>query len=418
MDAIMVPETLMHGRQRFIHALHISADRYQVAHRQNGEDKLKISDHKLVKVTLRCSETPHPPKGFTFASELLTNGTYRDKFVEVARETLAKKVEFTCSVNSQGRIVTGIRVLGVEEIQARLVEAWRKKSKELEDKEKEGLRGYARAAKDKLENLKSMLRRAASEPNKISFRVQVRRAERRYATAVYKLQRCKWKRRHTTEMSEEKESSEMVHRKTTPRACGTPITELKRVSPTTGKPNIESSTTGIMEIMLEEWRPIFQIKYDETAGLEAEGEELELIKQWAQTEFLDKDREGITMDAILSEENLLEAMGRVKEHTAPDEQGIPSDVYRACKKETVEHLRHLYLHILGRREMTENMKKSITTMIYKGAGGRDLALKYRPIAVTAVEYRILATAMAQRLSLVLGKLIGDSQRGFQIMRDI
>ena len=153
----MVPDTLMHGRQRFIHASHISADRYQVAHRQNGEDKLKISDHKLVKVTLRCSETPRPPKGFTFASELLTNGTYRDKFVEVARETLAKKAELTCSVNSQGRIVTGIRVLGVEENQTRLVEAWRKKSKELEDKEKEGLRGYARAAKDKLENLKSML---------------------------------------------------------------------------------------------------------------------------------------------------------------------------------------------------------------------------------------------------------------------
>ena len=265
MDAIMVSDTLMNGKQRFIHATHIPADRFQIAHRQNGEDKLKISDHKLVKITLRCSETPRPPKGFTFASELLLDSTSKALFMEVAKETLAKRVELICSVNSQGRIVTEVRTIGEEERQSRLVAAWREKSKELEAKEKEGLRGHERAVKNKLDNLKGMLYRAATEPNRISFRAQVKRAEGKYATAVYKLQRYRWKRRRENQMAEEKESSEIVHRKITPRARGTPINELRRMLPIEGKPDIESSTAGILEVMMEAWRPIFQIEYDEAA---------------------------------------------------------------------------------------------------------------------------------------------------------
>ena len=59
-----------------------------------------------------------------------------------------------------------------------------------------------------------------------------------------------------------------------------------------------------------------------------------------------------------------------------------------------------------------------TIFTYKDKGEAADVANYRPIAVTATEYRILATAIAQRLAQIMHRLVGDSQIGFQILRDI
>ena len=124
------------------------------------------------------------------------------------------------------------------------------------------------------------------------------------------------------------------------------------------------------------------------------------------------------MEAILDETNLKEAIKKVKENTAPGRDGIPAEAYRASSEEIVHHLQDLYKSIFERGELTEDMCKSTTTMAYKGKGIRERPKYYRPIAVTNVDYRILATAMVQRLAMVIHKMVGDSQIGFQLMRDI
>lgn len=66
--------------------------------------------------------------------------------------------------------------------------------------------------------------------------------------------------------------------------------------------------------------------------------------------------------------------------------------------------------------MTANMRESVTTTYSRTRGDADDPARYRPICVTAVEYRILATAMAQRLAEVLHRLVGESQIGFLLKR--
>ena len=101
------------------------------------------------------------------------------------------------------------------------------------------------------------------------------------------------------------------------------------------------------------------------------------------------------------------------------------DVYTGVRRvaagadeELVAHLAGLYEHIAKSGRMTANMRESVTTMVYKGKGSPADPACYRPIAVTAIEYRILATAMAQRLAEGMPKLIGDSQIGFMLDRVI
>ena len=67
---------------------------------------------------------------------------------------------------------------------------------------------------------------------------------------------------------------------------------------------------------------------------------------------------------------------------------------------------------------SQELKQQQQQQVYKGSGDATAPDRYRPICVTSVEYRILATAMAQRLAEVIHRLVGDSQIGFQIKRDI
>ena len=97
--------------------------------------------------------------------------------------------------------------------------------------------------------------------------------------------------------------------------------------------------------------------------------------------------------------NIREAVKRVKQHTMPGQDGVPADVWHesASEDKLMEHLREVYTHIMRKGEMNQNMRETVTTMTYKGKGDAEDPARYRPICVTAVIYRILATAMAQKL---------------------
>ena len=116
------------------------------------------------------------------------------------------------------------------------------------------------------------------------------------------------------------------------------------------------------------------------------------------------------MEAVLTPTNMRAAIARVKAHTTPGRDGVPIETYAHLAKHDdilVNHLLELYTNIQQRGEMTQNMKESVTSMVFKGGDKKpDNPANYRPIAVTAIEYRILATAMAQRLAEIMHRLIG------------
>ena len=154
----------------------------------------------------------------------------------------------------------------------------------------------------------------------------------------------------------------------------------------------------------------------------AENGILQKIKASMKGRLTDEEVKSMTMAAVLTKANIKEAIMRVKGHTAPGRDGIPIEPYQACARvsdEILEHLKELYEHILQKGEMPDNMKEAVTTMVYKGEPKpRNQPTNYRPVTVTATEYRILATCLAQKLAENIHKIIGDSQIGFQIRRDI
>ena len=434
LDTIHISQSLTTGGKKFIHAEHVKAEEYGVAHRQNGVNKIKKSDHDIVKIMYRSSDTIRPPKGFTFPSEILQEVDKRRRIVSVAREITAQKVKLEMRVGSDGRIGVDITTIDPEETQEKLSKAWQAMSGIILTEIKAAERKLINASRSKLQAFITLRGKKVLGPAGKAIEAQLRRARERYAGALLKVQISRWKRRHTISLDEEKETSRIVHSKVSPRARATPVTELTRKVPVAGKPESETSTRGILDVMEEAWIPIMQKQIDEVEALRAQqgldeeeeirgqGDVLERIAAWAEGRLTKEDQEGVTMEAIMKRENLLEAIRKVREHTSPGQDGIPSDVYRACAEEVVMHLQALFKQAIHKGEMTESMKESVTSMLYKGAGNPKGNPKdpdqYRPIAVTAVVYRILATAMAQRLALVMHRIIGDSQIGFQILRDI
>ena len=231
-------------------------------------------------------------------------------------------------------------------------------------------------------------------------------------------------RRMTHTMEESRETAKHVHGKIQPKLRAQPVTEAECMrTDAQGRTHKHKAEDieGIHKIFLEYWRGITQCLYDEEAARNTDDSVLGRIAARMQKRVTDEERSAITMEAVLTVANIRAAITRVKAHTAPGQDGIPIEPYTVDldDEELPEHLIRLYQQIQERGIMPDNMRESTTTMAYKGKDTPAAnPANYRPIAVTATEYRILATAMAQRLAEIIHRMIGDSQIGFQIQRDI
>jgi len=422
LDAINVASTMMRGATRIVEAEHVPAKRYAVAYHQNGNDILKESDHSLVRLTYRVSDTPRGERGFTFASEILHSPLGERAVREAVRAHACSEIahaHLDIQVEDDGQATLRISVGDVEDRHERLVQRWKDTSEVLRRAEKHALYAKVATAHKKWVSMKRHKAHATTPNEKKAAAAQTERARQQYSRALQAIQAHSAKRRGNTATDESWETTKTVHAKTEPRRAAAPIAALRR---TRGERagEIETSTQGIHEAMAEYWEPIFQMLTDPDAAAAAEQGIMQRIKAAAGARLTADELDGLRMEAILATPNLREAVKRVKEHTTPGQDGVPSEVYRTCSDEPdlISHLRNLYHHIMMKGEMTENMRQSVTTLVYKDKGDTDDPARYRPICVTAVEYRILATAMAQRLAEVMHRLVGDSQIGFQVKRII
>ena len=63
--------------------------------------------------------------------------------------------------------------------------------------------------------------------------------------------------------------------------------------------------------------------------------------------------------------------------------------------------------------MSEAMRHAVVSLLHKGKNlPRDLDKNYRPISVTATEFRILGRCIHQHLATFIRHLIGETQLGF------
>ena len=102
----------------------------------------------------------------------------------------------------------------------------------------------------------------------------------------------------------------------------------------------------------------------------------------------------------------------MKNNKCPGIDGFPAEFYKVfwgkIKHFVLRGLNHAYTS----GEMSISMRTDIISCIPKGNKPRELLKNWRPISLLSVLYKILSTAIANRLKKVLDVLISKSQTGF------
>ena len=409
-DAINLSASLTEGQQRFVKAEHIAPQHYGTHWKRECCAELlhKQSDHSLIRLTYRTTSIPRPKREPAFASEIMHSAQGRNIMRQVTRTTLYGKTQDEDPAQTQ----------------AQLAQQWKEASIAYRKEQQGTIRRNAARASHKVEEFIKKRNAAVGTEELGAWQAQLKRAEREYNKALEGRQRMMEQRRMTHIMEESRETAKQVHGKIQPKLKSQPVTEaecMRTDSQGNAYKHRADDIEGIHEIFFEHWKTIAQCVYDEEAARNTDDSVLERIRIRMQKRVTDEERSAITMEAVLTVANIRAAIKRVKAHTAPGQDGIPIEPYTVDldDEDLPEHLIRLYQQIQERGRMPDNMRESTTTMAYKGKDTPAAnPANYRPIAVTATEYRILATAMAQRLAEIIHRMIGDSQIGFQIQRDI
>ena len=412
-DAINVSTALVEGEQRFVKVEHVPPTEFMVVynHERKRTDLAKISDHSLVRATFRVSNIPKAKKPPAFASEILADKDGRARMAEAVRQTIKAARETHEDAETR---------------QTNLAYAMMETSQAYRKEQTGAAKKRAAAAHHKLTNLTAKLDQATKAIDRKKWQPQVERARVEYQTAVSYRQRAEEQRRRRQDIENDEESTQQVNERLRNSAMRQPCTKIIRTKTgEDGEPAVWEATTNedIHRAFIEQWRPIMQLEMDEDRSKRAGAAVLERIRARMEKRLSPDESAALEIDAILTKANVEAAIMRIKAHTAPGQDGVPIDPYQTCMQHTeakeamLEHLVDLFRKVVRQGEMTANMRESVTTMVHKKNATTDAA-NYRPIAVTATEYRILATAMAMRLAQVLHKLIGGSQIGFMIERVI
>ena len=124
------------------------------------------------------------------------------------------------------------------------------------------------------------------------------------------------------------------------------------------------------------------------------------------------------LDSEITSEEIFKSLHEMSKNKSPGGDGITVSFYCKFFHHFGEILKKVFDVIQKEGKMTRSMRHGIITLIYKNKGDKNLLKNYRPISLLAVDYKILARIMANRLKLVLPDIISKFQSCCIIGRDI
>jgi len=102
------------------------------------------------------------------------------------------------------------------------------------------------------------------------------------------------------------------------------------------------------------------------------------------------------------------ALNSLKKGTAPGNDGLPVEIYRAFWPMVGRELVEVYQESLKIGELPSTMKTELVTLLYKKGKKEDLA-NWRPITLLTTDYKILAKVITERLKRVVGTVVHPDQ---------
>jgi exonuclease III len=102
---------------------------------------------------------------------------------------------------------------------------------------------------------------------------------------------------------------------------------------------------------------------------------------------------------------------KLKIDKSPGLGGLTSEFYQTLWPHIGIILINVYNESFEEEVLSPSQRQSVLTLIFK-KDDREKLLNYRPISLTNIDYKILASSLANRLQLVLDKIISTDQAGF------
>ena len=124
-----------------------------------------------------------------------------------------------------------------------------------------------------------------------------------------------------------------------------------------------------------------------------------------------------SLEVMFSEEEIFAALSSCYGDKAPGPYGFTMAFWLFCwdvvKSDILGLFREFYLH----GTFSRSLNSTFLVLIPKKEGAEDLK-DFRPISLVGSVYKLLAKVLANRLKLVMGEVIFDSQQAFVQGRQI
>ena len=193
-----------------------------------------------------------------------------------------------------------------------------------------------------------------------------------------------------------------------------PITRLERVDDQHTTTEV-SGQDEIAETFLDHWRRLFNLPALAPSAETDARDILAVIRDDPARQLAPEMAARLDVAALISVGSIEAAIDAMKTDTAPGADGFPPRFYkdRRWRRRLAERLHRLYAQIVRDGEMTEAMRESVISILYKGKGkNRRRCKSYRPVSIAALERRILGKAIELQLRLAVPSVLSGSNLGF------
>ena len=122
------------------------------------------------------------------------------------------------------------------------------------------------------------------------------------------------------------------------------------------------------------------------------------------------ENDAATCEGKVTLEETSAALNKMKNRSAPGYDGIATEFMKFFWSKVWALVTNSLIETFDRGELSYTQKQGVITLLYKGneLDKEDLN-SCRPITLTNTDYKILAKALAERLSGVIPKLVSEDQ---------
>ena len=186
------------------------------------------------------------------------------------------------------------------------------------------------------------------------------------------------------------------------------------------KLNVDENIITDPKEILEEGRKFYHTLYSDNTNLISNQRRDEVIDNFTKSEYLPKlsEIEKNQCEDVLTEGELLKSIKAFKNGKTPGTDGLTAEFYKFFWLDIKGYLLASIRFALENGIMSLEQRRAIISLLPKKEKNRIFLKNWRPISLLNVDYKILAKALANRLTKYLPRLIDEDQTGYVKQRFI